>query len=83
MTTELTGEMLHAHTETDTGATIRLRGYETSEGWMEAVEVVEGGPYVDDEELITTVHEGRGLRPNAVYNQMVEPFTGPEGGAQR
>jgi len=77
MTTESQNEFVHAYTETDTGAIIRLRGYETDNGWMEAVEVVEGD-YDDDDTHVTTIYEGRGLKPTAVYNHTILPFLDEE-----
>jgi hypothetical protein len=74
MMTDAQDEILHAETETDAGATIRLRGYQTDDGWLEAVEVVDG-----DDDHVTTLYEGHGLKPTAVYNQTIEAFVDDEG----
>lgn len=81
MATNTQDEILHAYTETDVGTSIRLRGYETSDGWMEAVEVVDGN-YDDDAADVTTLYERRGLAATGVYNQTIQPFLGDEEGGR-
>lgn len=75
MSDETTPEVIHATTDTPAGATIRLRGRDTDDGWIEAVEVVAA----DGDGEVITLFEGFGLPVTAVYNQVVEAFTGDDG----